>query len=310
MDYQIIALSRENIKDLKYLYKAVFNNDVSLDFIHKKFDTTYLGKSYFGHLAYDNGNPIAFHGAIPMLMEFEGKKELAAQYGDAMTLANYTGKGLFTKLGKLTDTQLKEAGIRFVWGFPNQNSEYGYLNKLDWLYQERMCGFSIKTSGLPIEKLSRVSKISNKLYQKHITDVFNPYKTQASINGSVFKNNHVVSTVRDQNYYDYKAFGDNFTIELHNSLFWLKVKNGILIGDIEITNEEDFDKALDLLKKIASKNGIGYITFQSSPNTLISSLLEKRTDHQFQSWVVGYKNFNSDFPLEKLKLTFGDLDTF
>ena len=310
MDYQIAALSLENIKDLKYLYKKVFNNDVTLEFIHEKFDTSYLGKSYFGHMAYDQGNPIAFHGAIPVLMEYEGKKEIAAQYGDAMTLPNYTGKGLFTKLGKLTDTQLQKADVKFVWGFPNQNSEYGYINKLDWLYKERMFGFSIKTSNFPLEKLSKISKISKKFYQKHILDFFKPYKTNKLISGSVYESNSVVSTVRNQDYYNYKAFGNNFTVELHNSLFWLKVKNGILVGDVEVSNENDFDKSLDLLKKIASKNGISDITFQSSPNTLLSTMLEKRVDHQFQSWVVGYKNFNSGFPLEKLKLTFGDLDTF
>lgn len=310
MQYTIVPLSSENIKDLTYLYKNVFGNVVTQDIINKKFNTTYLGKSHFGHLAYDNDQPIAFHGAIPVLMEYNGKQEIAAQYGDAMTLPNYTGNGLFTILGKHTDQQLIDAEIRFVWGFPNQNSEYGYLNKLDWQYKERMLGFKLKTANLPMEKILKKNNLTKGLYNNYINKIFEKFKVNINPKGSVFINKSVVSTARNANYYNYKAFADNFTIELDNVLFWIKIKNGLLIGDIEISNESDFDNALKQLKTIAAKSGIGEITFQASPGTQIADLMASRADEQFESWVVGYKNFNSDFPLEQLKLTFGDLDTF
>ncbi len=310
MKYTIVPLSLENIKDLSYLYKNVFGNSVTLSLVKKKFDTSYLGKSHFGHLAYDNDKPIAFHGAIPVLMQHKGKQEIAAQYGDAMTLPDYTGNGLFTILGKHTDKQLLEAGIRFVWGFPNQNSEYGYLNKLDWQYKERMLGFKIKTTNLPLEKIFKRNNITRGLYDKYIKKTFEKYKTDVPLKGSVFLNNEIISAVRNNDYYKYKAFADNFTIKLNNVLFWIKIKNGLLIGDVEVSNESDFDKALEKLKSIAAKSGIGELIFQASPDTQIASLMINRADEQFESWAVGFKNFNSDFPLERLKLTFGDLDTF
>lgn len=310
MKYTISPLSLENIKDLTYLYKKVFGNSVTISLVNKKFDTSYLDKSHFGHLAYHNDQPIAFHGAIPVLMQYNGKQEIAAQYGDAMTLPNYTGNGLFTVLGKHTDKQLLEAGIRFVWGFPNQNSEYGYLNKLDWQYKERMKGFKIKTAKLPLEKIFKKNNLTSGLYDKYIHKTFEKYKTNAPLKGSVFMNSEIVSTARNDDFYKYKAFTDNFTIKLNNVLFWIKIKNGLLIGDIEVSNKADFDEALETLKTIAAKNGISELIFQASPNTQISSLMANRADEQFESWVVGFKNFNSDFPLERLKLTFGDLDTF
>ncbi|MDH7448049.1 GNAT family N-acetyltransferase [Aquimarina sp. 2201CG14-23] len=310
MEYSIVPLSQENIKDLTYLYKKVFGNSVTLNSVNRKFDTSYLGKSLFGHLAYDKDQPIAFHGAIPVLMEYENTYEIAAQYGDAMTLPNYTGKGLFTTLGNHTDEQLKSAGIRFVWGFPNQNSEYGYLNKLNWIYKERMQGFKVKAANIPLEKLVKKNNTTNSLYNKRIERVFEKYKIDVSVKGSVFNNTHIVSTARNSAYYQYKSFTNNFTIELNNVIFWIKIKNGLLIGDVEASNEIDFDKALYQLKSIAAKNGISELIFQASPDTQISSLMANRADEQFESWVVGFKNFSSDFPLEKLKFTFGDLDTF
>lgn len=310
MEYHIEALSNKNIKDIKQLYKSVFKNKVSHNFISKKFDTSYLIKNYFGHLAYFKGSPVAFHGAIPVKMQYRNKQEIAAQYGDAMTLSQHTGKGLFTKLGERTDLLLKKSGITFVWGFPNQNSEYGCLNKLNWKYVERMQGFKISISKIPLEKMIRKTGFVNTFYTQHIGKAFSEYKVNKPLKGSVFNNEDCVSIARDQAYYQYKSFTNSFVIKIEETLFWIKIKNGLLIGDIETSSKKQFIKALSILKKIAFKCGITEIIFQTSPNTLIENLVSDIATESFESWVVGYKNFCSEFPLEKLKFTFADLDTF
>ena len=310
MSYTITPLSLKNLNDLCFLYKKVFNNDVSLEMISKKFETSYTGISYFGHLAYSNKKPVAFHGAIPIIMTYNGKEELAAQYGDAMTLKEHTGNGLFTKLGKLTDTKLKEAGVKFVWGFPNQNSEYGYMNKLNWKYVDRTQGFILKTNSIPIEKFAQKFNFTKNILQRNITSVFEKHKTNKIIKSSVLNEKEYVTTLRNKAYYDYKSFTGNFKIDIDGVLFWIKIKNGLLVGDIESPNEKLFFQALQKLKLMASNCGIGELVFQASPNTSITKLLDSLNVEKFESWAVGYKNFNSNFPLEKIKLTFGDLDTF
>ncbi|WP_237274909.1 GNAT family N-acetyltransferase [Tenacibaculum ovolyticum] len=309
MPYIFKPLNSNNIKDLTYLYKHIFGNTMTLKMVKSKFNTSYLRMGYFGHLAYDNEQPIAFHGAIPVLMQYNGVQEMAAQYGDAMTLPKYTGNGLFTKLGKLTDEQLKKAGIKFVWGFPNQNSEYGYLNKLDWNYKERMQRFNFKVS-FPIEKFARKFSITNNLYNTNILKRIEKHKTSKRIKGSVYIKENVVSTYRNHSYYKYKSFTNNFTIDIDGVLFWVKIKNGLLIGDIEASSEENFFLSFEKLKKLAMNNGIGEINIQASPNTFITDLMKNYTNDSLESWVIGFKNFSSKFPLEKLKLTLGDLDTY
>jgi hypothetical protein len=310
MEYRFEPLSGENISDLKIIYKAVFGNDYSVADIMRKFDTDYLGVKYFGHIAYFDNKPVAFHGAIPVQMRYNDGLELAAQYGDAMTLKNHTGKGLFTILGGLTDRQLQEAGIKFVWGFPNQNSEYGYLNNLKWNYVERMKGFKIKISHFPIEKIAQKSKLTSSLFRKKAASAFEKFRINEALPGSVFMNGDVASTDRSNAYYSYKSFAGNFMIEIEETQFWIKIKNGLLIGDVAISSVEKFDKALNRLKQLASVNGIDSIVFQASPDTPLARLMETRADQRFDSWIVGFKNFSSGFPLEKLKFTFGDLDTF
>jgi len=43
---------------------------------------------------------------------------------------------------------------------------------------------------------------------------------------------------------------------------------------------------------------------------MLTDVLEDLADHTFESWGVCYKNFSSGFPLERLFVTLGDIDTF
>lgn len=307
--YTIKPLTNLNMIDLVYLYKYVFGKKVSLDFVRKKFDTTYLTEGYFGHIAYFKDAPVAFHGAIPVEMIYNNEVEIAAQFGDAMTLKEHAGNGLFTKLGKLTEIQLQKAGIKFVWGFPNQNSEYGYLNKLNWTYNERLLRFSFINHSFPLEKIFAINNKTKKIYKKYVKHVLKKYTTNSTVNNSILKELSVMSTHKTSAFYTYKSHADNFTIRIDDVLYWIKINNGLLVGDIEVLKNGNFDSSFKTLKNIAFNHGIRAIHFQSSPNTLIEQLIAPKAKAE-PSWIVGYKNFNSKFPLEKLKLTFGDLDTF
>ena len=310
MSYSYKTLTKERFKDLQFLYQMVFGNNYTIEYIEKKYNSFSDNNILFGHIAYFNNDPVAFHGAIPVKMKYNNKTEIAAQYGDAMTLSNHKGKGLFTKLGQLTDEKLKTSGIKFVWGFPNQNSEYGYINKLDWEFKERIIGYQSKNTFFSVENLFNITSKTAILYKKKIENELSKYKVESEINGSVNKNKNVVSTWCDKEFYTYKSINGNFIIEIEKVKFWIKIKNGLLIGDIETSSEEDFFKALNKLKSIVYSRGISKIIIQTSPNTQIDFLMQKTKWKSFQSWIVGYKNFSSEFPLEKLKLTFGDLDTF
>lgn len=310
MSYTYKIVTKERFKDLKHLYQKVFGNNYMLAYVEKKYSPFSSDNLLFGHIAYFNDEPVAFHGAIPVKMKYNDDIEIAAQYGDAMTLPNHTGKGLFTKLGKLTDEQLKNSGIKFVWGFPNQNSEYGYIHKLNWQFKERIIGYQCNNDFFSLEKAFQLTSKTSDLYKKHIEKTLSKLKVKRELVGSVFKTNDIVSTCRDKEFYDYKSINDNFIIEIEKVKFWIKIKNGLLIGDIETSSEENFYIALNKLKSIVFSKGISKIVIQASPNTQIDFLMKKTNWTSFQSWIVGYKNFSSQFPLEKLKFTFGDLDTF
>ena len=307
MEYQLTRLTKSNLDALVPLYKTVFGNKVSHDFVRRKFDTAYLGCGPFGHLAYFRTEPIAFHGAVPFRMQFGGRIEVSAQYGDAMTHPKHTGQGLFTELGHRTDAALQEAGINFVWGFPNQNSEYGYVHKLNWLSEERMLGFKINTGALAAGKI--LHRVSDR-WSKKLRASLSEHAYAGLSAGSLSEESGVVTTVRDRAFYHYKSFGQNFVVALEGVVFWLKWQAGLMVGDVLAPSKQDFFKGLEALVSLVRKQQVGQIVLQFSPQTKLAEWMLERADETFESWMIGYKPFQSDFPLQKLKLTFGDLDTF
>ena len=310
MGYIFEPISEKNCTDIKSLYETVFQKRVTKKRISAKYDTYYTGKSYFGYIAYHENNPVAFFGSIPIMMQCNGKQEIAVQSVDSMVLKSHAGQGLFTKLANLTFEKLIQNDIKFIWGFANEASENRFTKSFDFSYKERLIGYRIKTSIIPMEKVIQKLFFLNKIYTRYVEFIFRKYKTNELVKGSLEGTPNVISVVRSNGYYDYKSQNNNFTIALFGVLFWIKIKKGLQIGDIEITKNGDFEKAFEKLKKLATLCGISEIQIQSSPDTFITELLENVPNKNFTSWSVCYRNFSSEFSLENLKLTLGDLDTF
>ena len=66
---------------------------------------------------------------------------------------------------------------------------------------------------------------------------------------------------------------------------------------------------IDELKQMARARGLTKIVFQASPGTHLERIFASRYP-SFDSWLLGYRSFSSSFPLDQMKCTYGDLDTF
>ena len=250
MEYTFKPLTKNNIDDLDILFYEVYGKKLSKGFMERKFDNPFLTKDYYGYFAYDDKKPIAFYGAIPFLINHNDQTEMAAHSVNTMTHPNYRGEGLFIKLVKLTYLLLQNAGITFIWGFPNQNSEYGLLNKLEWKYSERMICYSTRVSRFSIEKIAKKNSVTSLIYQKYCGGVFNQYKVDRILQTKGMMPENVVTVDRNKNYYHYKSFFGSFVIELEGCLFWIKIQNGLQLGDVEATSEEQFKKGIQKLKQL------------------------------------------------------------
>ncbi len=310
MGYTIKPLTERNILDVYALYRKVYLKTLPHGFLEKKFDAACLQKEYYGYIAYDGQHPIAFYGVIPVAMRWNNQIEIAAHSVNTMTHPDYRSKGLFTELAQQTYQRLQNDGFAFVYGFPNQNSEYGFLNKLDWKYSERMMGYSATVSRYSIEKAASKNSFTMALYKKYCDGIFNRYKVNQILQTKTMMLENAVTVDRSNDYYDYKFFFGSFVIALEGCLFWIKIQNGLYLGDVEAASEAQFGKGIQKLKQLCRKAGISEIMFQTAPKTKIDLWMQNLEWHSYDSWIVGYRNFNSGFPLENLKFTLADVDIF
>ena len=113
------------------IFNTVFPNAISHD--------------VFWHKHYGNPNRLS----VPLLVEkiendtigmngfmaakfiCDSKELYAAQSCDSAVLPQYRGKSVFSSIIKRAQNQLKDEGVDFLFGFPNQNSYPGFI-KLGW----------------------------------------------------------------------------------------------------------------------------------------------------------------------------------
>ena len=153
--YDIRRLDKQNLADVEKLHTSVYGRVPAENFFAKKYNTAFTGAECIGYIAYDQQMPIAFYGVIPCFLQINGESILSAQSADTMTHPDYRNRGLFTELAERTYQLCIEEGIRLVFGFPNQNSLPGFVNKLGWEIAGLMDCFILETGKYSWQRLFR-----------------------------------------------------------------------------------------------------------------------------------------------------------
>jgi hypothetical protein len=307
--HHIERLSPENIHQLVPLFRDVFGKKVSLSHIRGKYERVVDGKSHYGFIGFDGANrPVAFHGCVPYRVAYKDIVETGAQFGDAMTLKSYNGKGIFTLLGKMTEELLAADGIHFAYGLPNQNSEYGYINKLKWITHERLLRFHIPVRAFPLERIMRRSGFET-LYQRFVRNRLRPFLCEDRVLPNSAIDSEHAGVVHDEEFFRYKTYTPNHVIQIGGVKMWIKAQGILLVGDMDAQDEKQVLSAIEELRKLASRLGIGEIVLQLHPGTEQEKFMSRHF-RSYPSFPVCYNPFSTKIPLEKLRLVYGDIDTF
>lgn len=96
---------------------------------------------------------VANYSASPCMLNIDGHSVKTALSMTTMTDPLFAGRGLFSKLASELYKYMIEKEYTMIWGFPNTNSHYAFINKLDW----------IDTYELPTMKLVLRDKVSKGL---------------------------------------------------------------------------------------------------------------------------------------------------
>lgn len=310
MPYNFKRVDESCYKDLVFLYESAFKQPITASYYEHKMATGYLGVKHLGFIAYaGNGQPAAFYGVFPYPMEYKGKFYLAAQSGDTMTHPEHTGKGLFTTLAKMTYALAKEEGIQFIFGFPNENSYPGFVRKLDWIHKENMRNYEWRVNTVPLAAIAKRFSFFQPLYRLYSKFIFSFYKSSNEFLPSSVAGFEFGCVQRSIAFACYKSFYNNYLLNVGQTNIWVKTDGALLIGDIEIKDNNYPEKLLPEIKRLAFWLGCSKIIFPVGKGTAWDVLLNGKARNK-EGIYIGYLDLQSGLPLDKFKFVFADFDTF
>lgn len=137
MGYQILKseVSGSRIVDYSQLLSDVYIKTTKLTprYLEWQYRQNPMGTAV-GFDAFYEDQLAAHYVTIPVVYSIQGKKSKGLLAINTVTHPKHQGKGLFTTLANRTFEEGKKLGYEFIIGVANQNSTYGYLNKLQFKF--------------------------------------------------------------------------------------------------------------------------------------------------------------------------------
>jgi hypothetical protein len=305
----IERFGKNNLADLGTLFYAVHGRKVTPDFFSKKYDTGYTGVEYLGFIAYSQGHmPVAFYGVIPCYLCYDGELLLSAQSADTMTHPAFRNRGLFVKLAGMTVDLCKEHKLHWLFGFPNQHSLPGFVNKLGWEIKANMDCFIIPAKAGKTGKLLRKFSFLQDIYKRYQRSILDKNALATSAKPYGLFANEGRGVWRNSEYILYRQYNCNRFICLSHALVWIKAGDGLVIGDM-LVEPEDFDATITTLCMIAGKMGLNKVIFHSTKNARLHALFAGRCI-PIPSFPVIFKDLSGGRANKDFSFTYADVDTF
>jgi GNAT superfamily N-acetyltransferase len=266
MDYQIERLSAQNIQRLVSLYRKVFDPAASKSHLLKKYDTRAVGVDYVGFIAIaPSGIAAAFYGVIPCHFQINGKTVIAAQSADTMTHPDFRKKGLFQVLAKKTYDLARKLNIKFIFGFPNQDSYLGFV-KLGWKFlPDQLQVFSMKTSSVAYARLLKRLPFLSDLYNSILVRILGHDR----IFPSFFDHEVTTSVKHDDTFCAYKTYYCSYIVNINGASAWIRIDGALKVGVVKGLNKSNSLYFLKKLKSLALRCGCSEVIFMTSKHSSI-----------------------------------------
>lgn len=114
------------------LFETVFRQKLSLENWQWRFRDNPAGK-HFIKLMWEGDKLIGHYAVSPVYMNIEGEEVFTALSLTTMTHPDYGGRGVFKQLSSEMYQYLESKfQCKAIWGFPNNNSHYGFVKRLGW----------------------------------------------------------------------------------------------------------------------------------------------------------------------------------
>lgn len=307
--YSIVRANKENIGDLGRIFKESRGIDVSVEYLRRKFDTHYTGKTYFAHFAYDQeGNPAAFFCLFPCFLRVDGKKVLAGQSADIITHHLHQRKGLFGMLGKATEELAAAEGMDYLFAFPNDNSFPGFTRSLHWHEINQFQVHAFRSGALPIYRALTKFKLYG-LYARWSKFILKKATApQDGFEGADMASNANVHW-REAGYFSYKQYNPSFMITLDGMKIWAKIEGRLVVGDIQLLKPIQVETVIAGINKLCRNLGLEEWIMETSKGAYWDNKFKGMSELREGVRIV-YKNLRKPTDVLSLNFVGSDADVF
>ncbi len=259
-EFTFHRVSAAKLKDVIFLLEQVYKEPFSIEELERKHQTLSFGAQYIGYIAYDEmGQPAATYSVLPMPMRRKGVNVLAAQGVDALTIQKHQRKGLFVKIVNMTHDLAKHEGLDFVYIFPSTVAAKGFVKKIGFENPEAFQLFEINFRNFGCSK-KIIANGGGKGYFKFVQRVIDLFfKPSLRILENSAISGEMGGMIHDDAYFKYKWSENKFLMKVKGRHMVIKViNNGIQIGDIERTGDDDigFISSLKLFGRLIGTTSI------------------------------------------------------
>lgn len=305
--YRVERIGPGSYQHLVTLVRRCFGTHISLAYVQAKYNTASFGASDIGFIAFaHNGEPAAYYGVFPVLVRLQEGVHLAAQSGDTMTDPDHQKKGLFIRLAKLTYELAAANGVRFIFGFPNENSKPGFERKLDWVFTGHLHDFRLNTDALPLCELASKFRWLAPLYAALVR------KRSArlvSVRPAFQWELHTAGPVRDERFDAYKRALGGMWIEVSGIRMLVKPEVHLYVGDVACERTVDAELLKHALvqaaKQLFCRQVVCTLSLGHPHFDLLSGMVAPK-----RSLPIGHLDLGSRLPIADLSFSRADLDTF
>ncbi|MBK8499336.1 MAG: GNAT family N-acetyltransferase [Flavobacteriales bacterium] len=306
-EYRIERITPEAYPHLVTLMRRCFDTAPSLDRVRSKFNTAAFGAANIGYIAYAiDGEPAAYYGVFPVRVRLAGGDHLAAQSGDTMTDPAHQKKGLFIRLAMRTYELAQANGVRFIFGFPNENSRPGFERRLTWRFTGHLQDYRLTARIFPLCELAHKFKVLQPLYLRLIERRSRALKAD----GPLFIDGGPISIcIRDEGFYSYKEAMGARWIVVHGVRMLVKPEVHLYVGEILFGEGMDPYRLRRALLHAAKKFLCRRIICTFSTTHPLYGFMSRVSSPE-EGLPIGHLDLGSALPISDLAYSRADLDTF
>lgn len=300
------------IQHTAFFEKVFHRSDFTLDWLKGKYGGRFGGLSGFAAVAMtDRGEIAASYGMLPWPIRYGDRIEVAGQAVDVATDPNHRRRGLFALLVETALARCREAGAHFIIGFTPVGGETFplYIRHHGYTHIHDMVEYRCRTRTVWAERIARRLPPIHGLYRRYLDRTLDALAPQDPVLENSLVTEGFAATHHSREFFDYKSFAGSRVLGVEGGRAWLKVRRGMLVGDLEAATGEGLDRSLRALEGVARRNGIDEIIFQTSHDTRFTRLFPERY-RTVPCFKVVYQDIASRIPPDRLRFTFGDLDNF